>query len=158
GLLDGLLTGLGRGALVLGESVAAPLVVLAALQLATADENTGYRIACMEDPYFCWISDDPTIGGGTWEAAFSDNHEAKLSTTLSPAASQLGTSGALAVQGARAAGQLRNVARHLARLLAQSSVGGVPSGEPPKKNDRDDQHWWSEIKASLKEFRQALRG
>jgi hypothetical protein len=65
---------------------------------------------------------------------------------------------AMAVQGARAAGQLGNIARHLSRLLALGSVGGRPSGEPPKKNDRDDKHWWSEIKASLKDYLQATKG
>jgi hypothetical protein len=65
---------------------------------------------------------------------------------------------AMAVQGARAAGQLGNIAVHLARLLVLGSVGGHPPGEPPKKNDRDDKHWWSEIKASLKNFFQATKG
>jgi hypothetical protein len=64
----------------------------------------------------------------------------------------------MAVQGARARGQVRNVATHLARLLARPSVGGQPSGEPPKKDDRDNKHWWSEIKASVKDYLQATKG
>jgi hypothetical protein len=71
---------------------------------------------------------------------------------------EIGTGIMMAVQGPRAAGQLTNIARHLARLLALSSVGGVPSGEPPKKDDKDDKHWWSEIKGSIQQFRQAIKG
>jgi hypothetical protein len=38
----------------LGEiSPAVPLVGIAAYQLATADENTGYNMACAEDPTIC---------------------------------------------------------------------------------------------------------
>ena len=47
---------------------------------------------------------------------------------------------------------------HLARLLVLASVGGHPPEEPPKKNNNDDKHWWSEIKASLKNFSQAMKG
>jgi hypothetical protein len=64
----------------------------------------------------------------------------------------------MAIQGARAAGQIRNVAVHLARLLVLASVGGRPPGEPPKKDDRDDKPWWTEIKASLKDYLQATKG
>lgn len=70
----------------------------------------------------------------------------------------LAISTAMAVQGARARGQIKNVAIHLARLLAVASVGGHPPNEPPKKNNDDDKHWWSEIKASLKNFLQATKG
>lgn len=70
----------------------------------------------------------------------------------------LAISTALAVQTDRARGQIRNVATHLARILVLASVGGHPPGEPPKKNDRDDKHWWSEVKASLKNFLQATKG
>ena len=62
------------------------------------------------------------------------------------------------VQGDRASGQLTNIARHLARLLALGGVGGVPSGEPPKNNNDDDNHWWSEIKGSIQQFLQAVKG
>jgi hypothetical protein len=64
---------------------------------------------------------------------------------------------AIAIQGPRASGQLGNVAVHLARLLAVGAVGGRPSGEPPKQNNDNDNHWWSEIKASLKQFFQATK-
>jgi hypothetical protein len=70
----------------------------------------------------------------------------------------LAISTALAVQTEKAHGQIRNVAAHLARLLVLASVGGHPPGEPPKKNDNDDRHWWSEIKASVKNFLQATKG
>jgi hypothetical protein len=72
--------------------------------------------------------------------------------------SQPAPQNAMAMQGPRAAGQLTNVARHLARLLGRSAVGGVPSGEPPKNNNDNDKHWWSEIKASLRQFWQAIKG
>lgn len=62
------------------------------------------------------------------------------------------------MQGPRAAGQLTNVARHLARLLGRGSVGGVPSGEPPKNKNDNDNHWWKEIKGSLRQFWQAIKG
>jgi hypothetical protein len=71
---------------------------------------------------------------------------------------QIGTGIAMAIQGPRAAGQLTNIARHLARLLALGSVGGVPSGEPPKNNNDDDPHWWTEIKGSVRQFLQAIKG
>jgi hypothetical protein len=69
-------------------------------------------------------------------------------------------SAAMAVQGKQAAGQLSNVAVHLARLLVLGSVGGHPPGKghPPKKNDRDDKKWWKEIKASLDNYFQAFKG
>jgi hypothetical protein len=70
----------------------------------------------------------------------------------------LAISAAIAVQGPRAAGQLGNVAVHLARLLVLASVGGHPPGEPPKKNKDNDNHWWTEIKASIKNFFQATKG
>jgi RHS repeat-associated protein len=35
---------------------------------------------------------------------------------------------------------------------------GVPSGEPPKRDNRDDKHWWKEIKGSLRELQQAIKG
>ena len=62
----------------------------------------------------------------------------------------------LAIQGPRLAGQVRNVGRHLARLLALGAVGGVPSGEPPKNDNRNDKHWWKEVLASLKQIQQAI--
>jgi hypothetical protein len=71
---------------------------------------------------------------------------------------EIGTGIAMAVQGPRAAGQLTNIARHLARLLALGGVGGVPSGEPPKNNNDNDKHWWSEIKGSIAQFLQAIKG
>ena len=64
----------------------------------------------------------------------------------------------LAVQGDRLAGNTRQLAVHLARILALGSVGGAPSGEPPKPNDNNDKHWWSEIKAFLKSIGQATKG
>jgi hypothetical protein len=70
----------------------------------------------------------------------------------------LAISTAMAVQGERARGQIKNVAMHLARLLVLASVGGHPPDEPPKKNNNNDKHWWSEIKASLKNFFQATKG
>jgi multidrug resistance efflux pump len=70
----------------------------------------------------------------------------------------LGISTAMAVQGERARGQIKNLAMHLARLLVLASVGGHPPEEPPKKNNNNDKHWWSEIKASLKNFFQATKG
>lgn len=69
----------------------------------------------------------------------------------------LAVSSAMAVQGAQAAGQVGHLAEHLARILGVAAVGGVPSGEPPKKNDRDDEHWWTEIKAAVKNFMQATK-
>lgn len=70
----------------------------------------------------------------------------------------LAISTAMAVQGERARGQIKNLAVHLSRLLVLASVGGHPPDEPPKKNNDDDKHWWSEIKASLKNFFQATKG
>jgi hypothetical protein len=81
----------------------------------------------------------------------------KIEAALRQMTDLVAVSAAMAVQGPRAAGQLSNIAVHLARLLALASVGGRPSGEPPKKNDRDDKHWWAEIKASLKNYLQATR-
>jgi len=69
----------------------------------------------------------------------------------------LAISAAMAIQGDRARGQIKNVATHLARLLVMATVGGHPPGEPPKKNNDDDKHWWSEIKASIKNFLQATK-
>ena len=83
---------------------------------------------------------------------------AKIEAALRQMADLLAVSTAMAVQGARAKGQLENVAAHLARLLVLASVGGFPSGEPPKKDDRNDKHWWAEIKASLKAYFQATKG
>lgn len=83
---------------------------------------------------------------------------AKVDAVLRQMTDLLNISKAMAVQGPRAAGQLGNVAVHLARLLALAAVGGRPSGEPPKRNNDDDKHWWSEIKASLKNFFQATKG
>ena len=71
---------------------------------------------------------------------------------------EIGTGITMAIQGPRAAGQLTNIARHLARLLALAAVGGVASGEPPKNNNDDDPHWWTEIKASVRQFLQAIKG
>lgn len=65
---------------------------------------------------------------------------------------------ATAVQGDRLAGNTKQLGIHLARLLGAASVGGQPSGEPPKKDDRNDKHWWGEIKAVLKNIRQAIGG
>jgi hypothetical protein len=70
----------------------------------------------------------------------------------------LAISSAMAVQGVRARGQIKNVAMHLARLLVLASVGGHPPEEPPKKDGDNDRHWWKEIKASVKEFLQATKG
>lgn len=70
----------------------------------------------------------------------------------------LAISTAMAVQGEQARGQMRNLAMHLARLLVLASVGGHSPKEPPKKNNDNDKHWWSEIKASLKNFLQATKG
>ena len=84
--------------------------------------------------------------------------KAKVGAALRKMTDLLAISKAMAIQGPRAAGQLGNVAVHLARLLALGAVGGRPSGEPPKKNNRDDDHWWAEIKASLKNFFQATKG
>ncbi|RSM37690.1 hypothetical protein DMA12_35725 [Amycolatopsis balhimycina DSM 5908] len=71
---------------------------------------------------------------------------------------QLGTGIVLAVQGERLAGNTRQLAIHLARLLALGSVGGMPSGEPPKNDDENDHHWWAEIKAFVRNIMQATRG
>jgi len=83
---------------------------------------------------------------------------AKIEAALRQMADLLAVSTAMAVQGERAQGQLKNVAVHLARLLVLASVGGHPPGEPPKKDDRNDKHWWAEIKASLKAYFQATKG
>lgn len=86
-----------------------------------------------------------------------DNAWRKIASDLQKLG-EIGTGIMMAVQGPRAAGQLTNIARHLARFLALGAVGGVPSGEPPKKDDKDDKHWWSEIKGSIRQFRQAIKG
>ncbi|WP_224249218.1 hypothetical protein [Hyalangium gracile] len=62
---------------------------------------------------------------------------------------------ATAVDGKALASQLAHMAAHLARLLALSEVGGVPPGEPPNKDT--DKHWWTEIKASLKNVKHLLK-
>lgn len=72
------------------------------------------------------------------------------------AATEVAAITVLAIQGPRLAGQVRNVGRHLARLLALGAVGGVPSGEPPKNDNRNDKHWWKEVLASLKQIQQAI--
>lgn len=64
----------------------------------------------------------------------------------------------LAVQGERLAGNTRQLSVHLARLLALASVGGAPSGEPPKRNNDDDKHWWTEIKSFVRSIGQATKG
>lgn len=70
----------------------------------------------------------------------------------------LAISTAMAINGEGARGQISNVAVHLARLLALASVGGHPPNEPPKKNDDNDKHWWSEIKGSFRKYLQATKG
>jgi hypothetical protein len=34
----------------------------------------------------------------------------------------------------------------------------MPSGEPPKNNNDNDNHWWTEIKAFLQAIQQAIKG
>jgi hypothetical protein len=57
---------------------------------------------------------------------------------------------ALKINGERIRGNTQRLAEHLARLLRLTNVGGVPSGEPPSPNNDNDPHWWTEIKAFLK--------
>ena len=63
---------------------------------------------------------------------------------------------ALKLKGDQLRGNTERLAEHLARLLALTAVAGVPSGEPPKKGPDDDKHWWTEIKAFLKNVRSAI--
>lgn len=65
---------------------------------------------------------------------------------------------ALAVKGKDFAELVRNVAKHLARILSRSSVGGIPPEEDPKWNKDTDNHWWKEILAYLKGIQQAIKG
>jgi Domain of unknown function (DUF4157) len=62
----------------------------------------------------------------------------------------------LKLNGDRLRGNTEQLAVHLARILALASVGGMPSGEPPKNNNDNDPHWWKEIKAFLKNIRSAI--
>jgi hypothetical protein len=65
---------------------------------------------------------------------------------------------ALAVQRPQLEGHVKNIAKHLARILGRSSVGGIPPGEDPKWNKETDNHWWKEVRASLKAIQQAIKG
>jgi hypothetical protein len=56
----------------------------------------------------------------------------------------------LKINGERIRGNSERLAEHLARLLRLGSVGGVPSGEPPDPGNDNDEHWWKEILAFLK--------
>ena len=64
---------------------------------------------------------------------------------------------ALRLKGEQLRGNTKQLAIHLARLLALGSLAGMSSGEPPGNGD-DDGHWWTEIKAFLKNIRKALGG
>ena len=64
---------------------------------------------------------------------------------------------AMAVQGDRLAGNTRQLAIHLARLLRLPEVGGRPPGEDPDPGNDNDNHWWKEIKAFCRNVRQAIR-
>ena len=83
---------------------------------------------------------------------------AMLRASQAASAARAAASLAVAVQGDRAEGQVRNVGTHLARLLVRGSVGGMPSGEPPKCNNDCNNHWWKEILGSLRELQQAIKG
>ncbi|MEM6929726.1 MAG: hypothetical protein AAF602_22495 [Myxococcota bacterium] len=37
-------------------------------------------------------------------------------------------------------------------------MGGLPPDEDPDPGDDNDNHWWTEIKAFLKNIRQAIKG
>lgn len=70
---------------------------------------------------------------------------------------QLGTGlVVLKLNGEKIRGNAEQLAAHLARLLGLAAVGGVSSGEPPG-NGQDDDHWWTEIKAFLKNIRDAYK-
>lgn len=58
----------------------------------------------------------------------------------------------------RLASARSSMPRTIHRPTVLASVGGMPPGEPPKKNDDNDNHWWKEIKASLKAYLQATKG
>jgi hypothetical protein len=62
---------------------------------------------------------------------------------------------ATVIDGKALASQLGHMAQHLARLLALASVAGIAAGEPPNKDNNN--HWWKEIKASLKNIKQLLK-
>ncbi|WNZ27940.1 S8 family serine peptidase [Leptolyngbya sp. NK1-12] len=55
-------------------------------------------------------------------------------------------------------GETTKLAQHLARYLRVSSVGGIPSGEPPDPSEDPENHWWREIKAFLKNIQTAIKG
>ena len=61
------------------------------------------------------------------------------------------------INGAKLVGNTRPLAVHLARILGLATVGGMPSGEPPKKDDQTDRHWWKECKAFLKNIASAIK-
>lgn len=122
-----------------------------------ADDATGVGVA--DDPLLILIglaalavlvATRPPASSGDLQAAWD-----ALASSVRTVA-QLGTGLiALKLNGDKIRGNTGQLAAHLARLLGRGSVGGVPSGEPPG-NGQDDNHWWKEIKAFLKNIRDGI--
>ena len=62
------------------------------------------------------------------------------------------------IKGPQLGGNAKKLAQHLARLLRLEEVGGMPPDEDPDPGEDNDEHWWVEIEAFLKNIKQALKG
>jgi hypothetical protein len=132
------------------QAVMAPLALAGGGVLA--DDATGVGVA---DDFLL-----PLIGIGmlvTYLATRSPASDQELANSWSQVTSSLeavAVAGTglivLKINGDKIRGNTERLAEHLARLLRLDTVGGVPSGEPPSPNNDDDPHWWTEIKAFLK--------
>jgi|GEM_PF-3188047 len=122
-----------------------------------------------DDATVVGVADDPlliVVGIGllvTWLVTQPKATDVQLQRAWSSVISSLRTVAAageiliaLKLNGDKIRGNTERLAEHLARLLALTAVGGVPSGEPPKNNNDNDKHWWKEIKAFLKNIKDGI--
>lgn len=123
-----------------------------------ADDATGVGVA--DDPLLILVGIGMLATLLLTRAPASDQQLAqawsRVTSSLRTVAAAGETLVLLKINGDRLRGNAGQLAAHLARLLALASVGGVPSGEPPKNNNDNDPHWWKEIKAFLKNIQSAI--
>lgn len=137
-------------------AVMAPLAVVGGGILG--DDATGVGVA--DDPLLILVGIAALITMLATRPAASDRQIAQSWSRVVESLRTVATAGEalvlLKLNGERLRGNTRQLAAHLARLLALASVAGVPSGEPPKNNNDNDPHWWTEIKAFLKNIQSAI--
>jgi hypothetical protein len=123
-----------------------------------ADDATGVGVA--DDPALIFIGIGILAALLLTQAPASDRQLAQAWSRVTASLQAVAAAGevlvALRIKGGQLRGNTEQLAVHLARLLGLGSVGGVPSGEPPKNNNDDDSHWWKEIKAFLKNIKSAI--